>query len=84
MPRRTEAVWLRARALSSRPKLNPASPIVASMMPVHVGVLLIDSGYGCTLTTQEGRTLSERAVSAAGGRKPPGPAISLQIAWELH
>jgi hypothetical protein len=29
-PRRTEAVWLRARALSSRPKLTPASPIVAS------------------------------------------------------
>ena len=27
---RTEAVWLRARALSSRPKLTPASPIVAS------------------------------------------------------
>jgi hypothetical protein len=30
VPRRTEAVWLRARALSSRPKLTPASPIVAS------------------------------------------------------
>ena len=28
--RRTEAVWLRARALSSRPKLTSASPIVAS------------------------------------------------------
>jgi len=30
VPRRTEAGWLRARALSSRPKLTPASPIVAS------------------------------------------------------
>ena len=29
VPRRTEAVWLRARALSSRPTLTPASPIVA-------------------------------------------------------
>ena len=29
VPRRTEAVWLRSRALSSRPKLTPASPIVA-------------------------------------------------------
>ena len=25
-----EAVWLRARALSSRPKLTPASPIIVS------------------------------------------------------
>ena len=35
MPRRTEAVWLRARALSSRPKLAPASPS-RLMMPVHM------------------------------------------------
>jgi len=42
-----EAVWLRARALSSRPKLIPASPIVRDsrlMMPVHVGGRLADSG----------------------------------------
>jgi hypothetical protein len=30
-PHATEAVWLRARALSSRPKLTPTSPIVAKL-----------------------------------------------------
>ena len=47
MPRRTVAlaVWLRALALSSQPKLDPASPIVAClMMSVHMGSRLAYSG----------------------------------------
>ena len=40
----TGAVWLRALALSSRPKLGPASAHSRLMMPVHVGSRLASSG----------------------------------------
>ena len=42
--RRTEAVWLRARALSSRTQAHPRQPHSRPMMPVHVGGRLADSG----------------------------------------
>jgi len=42
LPRSTGAVWLRARALSSRPR-HPSQPHSRLMMPVHVGGSLADS-----------------------------------------
>ena len=44
VPRRTEAVWLRARALTLVTQAHPSQPHSRLIIPVHVGGRLADSG----------------------------------------
>jgi len=54
VPRRTEAVWLRASKSSElATQAHPSQPHSRLMMPVHVGGRLADSGTVKNPTTQD-------------------------------
>ena len=70
MPAGTGAVWLRALALSSRPKLGPASPIVASWFPCMWAVVWLIAAH---LHTHHCRDFGPYPVQYRGAAAPTEP-----------